>query len=73
MIVIDAIDGDWARLEVGGEIITVPARLLPDGAKEGAFLALSLCDNGEADLQRENEERLKRLQERDDGEMNIEL
>ena len=73
MIVIDAIDGEWARLEVAGEVITVPSKLLPDGALEGAVLSLSLCDNGGADLQRENEERLKRLQERDDGEMNIEL
>jgi len=73
VIVIDAIDGDWARLEIDGEIITVPSKLIPDGASEGAVLTLSLCDNGGADLQRENEERLKRLQQRDDGEMNIEL
>ena len=73
MIVIDAIDGDWARLELNGEVITVPTKLLPEGALEGAVLALTLCDNGASDLHRENEERLKRLQERDDGEMNIEL
>ena len=36
MIVIDAIDGDWARLELDGEIITVPTKLLPEGALEGA-------------------------------------
>lgn len=73
MIVIDAIDGDWARIELGGKVITIPSQLLPSGAQEGATLALSLCDNGGADLQRDNQERLKRLQERDDGEMNIEL
>lgn len=73
MIVIDAIDGEWARIEVEGETITIPTKILPEGAREGAFLALSLCDGGGADLQQENADRLKRLQERDNGEMNIEL
>ncbi len=73
MIIIDAIDGDWARIELNGEVITIPSTLLPEGATEGAILTLSLCDSGETDLQRENEDRLKRLQERDNGEMNIEL
>ena len=73
MIVIDRIEGHVAILEINGETVDVPATLLPDGAKEGDRLQLALCDNDGTQLQRENEERLQRLRERDSGDMNIEL
>ena len=73
MIVIDRIEGHVAILEINGETVDVPAGLLPDGAKEGDRLQLALCDNDGTHLQRENEERLQRLRERDSGDMNIEL
>ncbi len=73
MIVIDRIEGHVAILEINGETVDVPATLLPHGAKEGDRLQLALCDNGGTQLQRENEERLQRLRERDSGDINIEL
>ncbi len=73
MIVIDRIENTVAIVEINGETIDVPLRLLPEGAKEGDHLKLILCDNKESHLQRENEERLKRLRERDSGDMNIDL
>ena len=73
MIVIDRIEDPIAILEVNGETLEIPAVVLPKGATEGSVLQLILCDNEATRLQRENEERLKRLRERDSGDMNIEL
>ena len=73
MIVIDRIESARAILEINGETVDVPVSLLPNGAKEGDLLQFEMCDNGGTHLQRENEERLKRLRERDSGDMNIEL
>jgi len=40
--VVDAIEGDVARVEVdGGAVQTVPRVLLPDGVREGSVLAVS--------------------------------
>jgi hypothetical protein len=73
MIVIDRIEGKRAVLEVDGETVEFPASALPDDAHEGDILRLNRCDNAGTNLQRENEERLKRLRERDSGDMDIEL
>ena len=73
MIVIDRIENAVAIVEIDGETIDIPLKLLPAGVKEGDLLKLILCDNEETHLQKENEERLKRLQERDSGDMNIDL
>jgi len=73
MIVIDRIESDSAVLEVVGKTVDVPVALLPENAKEGDVLKFVLCDNGATHLQRENEERLERLRERDSGDMKIEL
>ena len=73
MIVVDRIEGLRAILEIDGELVEIPSSILPEGTSEGSNLKLDICDNQGADLQRENEERLKRLRERDSGDMNIEL
>ncbi len=73
MIVIDRIEGARAILEVDGEMVEIPARLLPSGSSEGDVLSLNLCDDAAADMQRDNEERLARLREQDSGDMEIEL
>ncbi len=73
MIVIDRIEGDRAILEVDGEMMEIPARLLPSGSSEGDVLTLKLCGDAAAEMQRDNEERLARLREQDSGDMEIEL
>lgn len=42
LLFVDAIEGDKARLMWGVEAFDVPARLLPVGTREGAWLRLSL-------------------------------
>lgn len=44
MIVVDRVEGDRAVLELLGELIQVPAAILPPGAGEGSVLVLSLGD-----------------------------
>ena len=73
MIVIDRIESNTAILEVDGKTVDIPVALLPENVKEGDVLKLVLCDNAASHLQRENEERLERLRERDSGDMKIEL
>lgn len=43
LLFVDAIEGDSARLLLGTEAFTVPARLLPAGAKEGSWLRPSFA------------------------------
>jgi hypothetical protein len=38
---VDAIEAGRARLVLGEEAFTVPARLLPKGAREGSWIELS--------------------------------
>jgi hypothetical protein len=73
MIIIDRIESAIAILEIDGETFEFPASALPDGAQEGDALVLAVARKIGTDLQRENEERLKRLRERDSGDKNIEL
>lgn len=39
---VDAVENDRARLLLGVEAFDVPARLLPEGAKEGCWVSVSL-------------------------------
>lgn len=43
LLFVDAIEGGSARLLLGTEAFTVPARLLPPGAKEGSWLRPSFA------------------------------
>ena len=40
---VDAIEGERARLLLGEEAFEIPARLLPEGAKEGSWVSVSLA------------------------------
>jgi hypothetical protein len=40
---VDAIEGERVRLLLGEEAFEVPARLLPEGAKEGSWVSVSLA------------------------------
>ena len=40
-VFVDAIEAGRARLVLGEEAFTVPARLLPKGAREGSWIELS--------------------------------
>ena len=73
MIVVDRIENGRAILEIQGETIDVDMSALPSGTEEGAILAFTLCDDQEAQMQRDNEERLRRLREQDPGDMEIDL
>lgn len=57
-IVVDRIEGDVAVLEVGGTTVDVPVAALPEGAREGSVLALTLQDSDSADMAA----RLERMQ-----------
>ena len=41
-VFVDAVEEGLARLELGEQVFTVPAALLPDGAGEGSWLTLTL-------------------------------
>jgi hypothetical protein len=42
LLFVDAIDGEHARLLLGTEAFSVPARMLPEGTKEGSWMRVSL-------------------------------
>jgi hypothetical protein len=73
MIIIDRIENDRAIVEIGGEMIEIPRSELPNGAKEGDVLVLSVNTEAVGNLKKDNEDRLKRLRERDPGDMEIDL
>jgi hypothetical protein len=73
MIVIDRIENERAIVEIGGEMIEIPCSELPNGAKEGDVLVLSVNTEAVGNLKKDNEDRLKRLRERDPGDMEIDL
>jgi len=73
MIIIDRIENDRAIVEIGGEMIEIPCSELPNGSKEGDVLVLSLNTEAVGNLKKDNEDRLKRLRERDPGDMEIDL
>ena len=41
-VFVDAVEEGLARLELGEQVFTVPAALLPEGAGEGSWLTLTL-------------------------------
>ena len=57
-IVVDRIEGDVAVVEVDGQTVDLPLRLLPDGAREGSVVQLSLVAAPSDDVR----ERLARMQ-----------
>ena len=73
MIVIDRIEGERAIVEIGGEIIEIPRSELPNGSKEGDVLVFAVNPEAVENMKKDNEERLKRLRERDPGDMEIDL
>ena len=73
MIIVDRIEGTRAVIEVDGEMIDIPASVLPNDATEGTHLAFQTCDKDVENLKKENEERLQRLRDSDPGDMNIDL
>ena len=73
MIIIDRIESDRAILELNGEMIEIPCSELPNGSKEGDILVLSVNTEAVGNLKKDNEDRLKRLRERDPGDMEIDL
>jgi len=73
MIVIDRIEGERAIVEIGGEIVEIPRSELPNGSKEGDVLLFAANPEAVENMKKDNEERLKRLRERDPGDMEIDL
>ena len=73
MIVIDRIEGTVAILEIEGSAVEISVGLLPEGTQEGSVLSFVLSDNQATELQRDNEERLKRLRAQDPGDMEIDI
>ena len=57
-IVVDRIEGDLAVVEIAGQIIDLPVGILPDGAREGSVLQLTIANGSDAD----GRERLARMQ-----------
>ena len=73
MIAVDRIEGEIAVLEVHGVLVDVPLSELPKGLSEGAQLKLVLCEKDSSTLTQENEDRLRRLQRSDPGDVEIDL
>ena len=44
MIAVDRVEGEHAVLDIDGQQVSIPARLLPPGAAEGSVLVLALAD-----------------------------
>ena len=70
LLFVDAIEAKSARLLLGEDAFDVPARLLPAGTKEGAWLRLSLKA---APAPPDEGEQLRRQLRRDDGGGDIKL
>ncbi len=70
MIVVDRIEADRAILTMGGERVEVPVAFLPAGAAEGTVLRLTVDQAAGAQLRAELEDRLARLQDRNQTSSN---
>ncbi|MDP6931575.1 MAG: DUF3006 domain-containing protein [Myxococcota bacterium] len=71
MMFLDRIEGDRAIVEFDGESIAVPVVCLPDGVVEGHQLTWTASSSpARTDAARD---RLKRLAERDSGDMVVDL
>jgi hypothetical protein len=67
LLFVDAIEGDHARLLLGVDAFTVPARLLPSGAKEGSWLRASFELTAPPPEDAEAQALRRRLGKDDDG------
>ena len=70
-LAVDRIEGDRAVIDIGGELVEIPAAALPEGAGEGALLTLQRASD--ADVLAEAEARLARLRRLDPGDGPIDL
>jgi len=61
-IVIDRFEGDYAVLDVDGEMVDFPRRAVPADAKEGTILSWNIVDD--AEVLKAAQERLDRLKKR---------
>lgn len=52
MLIIDRFDGEWAIIEYDGQIFSLPRSLLPESAKEGDVVKLSVVIDYEATSER---------------------
>lgn len=59
-IVIDRMEDDLAYLDIDGESYEFPVCALPQGAKEGDLIGLTILDNSE--IIKEGQERINRLE-----------
>lgn len=51
-VIIDRIEGDFAIVELKDkDFANLPVKLLPDGAKEGSVIEISLCESETAQRQ----------------------
>ena len=44
-VIIDRFEGEFAVVEVGGSFVNMPIELVPDGAKEGSVLNITIDEN----------------------------
>ena len=72
-IIIDRIENDLAIVESGTKSFSIPILLLPDGAKEGDSFTITFASIDNENTQKEAQERLDRLKERDPGDDIIDL
>ena len=71
--VIDRIEGDIAIVEFGDITFEIPSSVLPEEAKEGSVISLSVHPPEMENQDKEAKERLARLQARDSGDEIIDL
>ncbi len=63
-IVLDRIEGSRAVVDIGGEVLDLPAAVLPPDAQEGSVLVLVLAPDATRDAITQAEARLARLETR---------
>lgn len=64
MIVVDRIEGETAVLEIHGATVDIPVSALPEGAREGSVLGLTLDPDRQSAVEEQNRARLERLKKR---------
>ena len=72
-IIIDRIEHDLAVVESGTESFSIPVSLLPQGVKEGDSFTMTFSSLDRTNTQKEAQERLARLKNRDSGDDTIDL
>ena len=61
MLIIDRFEGNKVIIEVENEFITLPKSEIPDGAKEGDVLILTIDKDGTADRKKRIESMMNKL------------